>query len=177
LIARKEENMAFWRHYYHLVWATKERLPLISDDVESELYKYIFGKITSLQCISYAIGGIDNHIHLVASIPPKLSIADFVKNIKGSSSYHLNHGGVEFQSAFGWQRGYGSFTLGKRQLDHAIHYVLNQKQHHLQNTVILALERDDEEDEGPEPSGYNSESWVNTVREEFSPYNLLDEIL
>lgn len=169
--------MVFWRHYYHLVWATKERLPLISDNVEPELYTYIFGKMTFLQCISYAIGGVDNHIHLVASIPPKLSIADFVKKIKGSSSHHLNHGGVQLQTAFGWQRGYGSFTLGKRQLEHAIHYVLNQKQHHLQNTIIPALERDDEEDEGPEPFVYRNESSVNAVREDRPSYNLLDEIL
>ena len=169
--------MAFWRHYYHLVWATKERFPLISNDVESELYKYIFGKITSLQCISYAIGGIDNHIHLVASIPPKLSIADSVSNVKGSSSYHLNHRSVELQTAFGWQKDYGSFTLGKRQLDHAIHYVLHQKQHHLQNAIIPALERDDREDEGPEPGVYRTASSMNTVREAPSSYDLLDDIL
>jgi putative transposase len=83
--------MSFWRLYYHLVWATKERLPLIQPDKETELYGYIIGKADYLGCITHAINGTENHTHLVASIPPNLSISQFVKKIKGSSSYHWNH--------------------------------------------------------------------------------------
>ncbi|NEQ25083.1 MAG: IS200/IS605 family transposase, partial [Microcoleus sp. SIO2G3] len=75
--------MAFWRLYYHLVWATKERQPLITSEREPKLYSYIIGKADSLNSIIHAIGGIEDHIHLITSIPPSLSIADFVKNIKG----------------------------------------------------------------------------------------------
>ncbi|BAY08062.1 transposase IS200-like protein [Calothrix sp. NIES-2098] len=73
--------MALWRLYYHLVWATKERQPLITPNNETKLYNYIIGKADSLGCIINAIGGIDNHIHLVASISPSLSISAFVQNI------------------------------------------------------------------------------------------------
>jgi putative transposase len=83
--------MAFWRLYYHLVWAMKERELLISPNLETKLYGYIIGKADALSCIVHAIGGMEDHIHLVVSIPPTLSIADFVKKIKGSSSYHWNH--------------------------------------------------------------------------------------
>ena len=61
--------MALWRLYYHLVWATKERQPLITLEKEPKLYNYIIGKADALGSIIHAIGGIENHIHLVVSIP------------------------------------------------------------------------------------------------------------
>jgi REP element-mobilizing transposase RayT len=143
--------MAFWRLYYHLVWATKERHPLITSDIEQELYGYIIGKAIALGCITHAVGGIEDHIHLVSSIPPKLSIADFVQKIKGSSAYHLNHGLFTDKPKFQWQRGYGVFSLGSKQLLEAVTYVVNQKEHHQQGTIIPAMERCDEEDDGPAP--------------------------
>ena len=101
--------MALWRLYYHLVWATKERQPLINPEREAELYAYIIGKLDALSCIVHAIGGVEDHIHLVVSIPPTLSIADFVKNIKGSSAYHMNQALSASSNKFGWQEGYGVF--------------------------------------------------------------------
>jgi putative transposase len=83
--------MPLWRLYYHLIWATKERQPLITPERETQLYGYIIHKANALGSIIHAVGGIENHIHLVASIAPKISISDFVQNIKGSSTYHLNH--------------------------------------------------------------------------------------
>ena len=135
--------MAFWRTYYHLIWATAARQPLITTDKESELYGYIIGKADGIGCIVHAIGGIEDHIHIIASIPPKLSVADFVKQIKGSSAYHMNHISSASELAFGWQRGYGVFTLGGKQLEQAKAYVMNQKVHHAEVTVIRLLEVDE----------------------------------
>ncbi len=140
--------MSFWRTYYHLIWATESRQPLITPERESKLYGYIIGKADAMGCIIHAIGGIEDHIHIVASIPPKLSIADFVKTIKGSSAYHLNHTPLASGLGFSWQHGYGVFSLGGKQLDEAKTYVNNQKQHHLQGTVIPALEWDNEPGRG-----------------------------
>jgi putative transposase len=131
--------MAFWRTYYHLVWATTSRQPLITPDRESILYGYMIGKSDAIGCIIHAVGGVSDHVHLVASIPPKLSVADFVKTIKGSSSHHLNHLSTS-SLKFGWQDGYGVFTLGSKQLEQAIAYVAHQKAHHQQKTVIPAME-------------------------------------
>lgn len=141
--------MAFWRLYYHLVWATKERQRLITPAREPGLYGYIIGKAGSLGCIIYAIGGIEDHIHLITSIPPSLSIADFVKHIKGSSAHQFNQDSPPTSAKFSWQRGYGVFSLGGKQLDEAIAYVSNQKQHHSQGTAIPSLERDNYEDDAP----------------------------
>jgi putative transposase len=140
--------MAMWRLYYHLVWATKERQPLISSQKETELYHYIIGKADTLNCIVHAIGGTENHIHLIVSIPPTQSIAEFVKNIKGSSSHYLNQI-RQNSNRFGWQEGYGVFSLGQRQLEQAVAYVINQKEHHLQNTVNSHLEQITDREDRP----------------------------
>jgi putative transposase len=132
--------MALWRLYYHLVWATKERQPLISPNLETKLYGYIIGKADALSCIVHAIGGMEDNIHLVVSIPSTLSIADFAKKIKGSSSYHWNHSLSVNSNKFYWQEGYGVFSLGSKQLEQATNYVKNQKTHHLQGSSIKALE-------------------------------------
>jgi putative transposase len=129
----------FWRNYYHLVWATKNRDPLITADREAILFPYIRGKANALGCMVQALDGVSDHIHMVVSIPPNMAIADFVKQIKGSSAHHLNHQ-PSSDGSFGWQRGYGVFTLGSKQCPRAIAYVTQQKQHHLGKTTIAALE-------------------------------------
>jgi putative transposase len=141
--------MAFWRLYYHLVWATKERHPLITPAIEPLLYGYIIGKANALESIVHAIGGMEEHVHVVASVPPKLAIADFVKGVKGSSAHYLNYELKGRETEFAWQRGYGVFSLGARQMEDAIAYVMTQKTHHGQGTALAALENPTEADDGP----------------------------
>ena len=148
--------MAYWRHYYHLVWATYQRQPVITPEVETELHGYLIGKAASFHCVTHAIGNVENHLHLVVSIVPSIAVADFVGQLKGSSSHHLNYHLPDLQHAFGWQRGYGSLTLGKKHLDDAVQYVLHQKEHHRQGTTIAALERDDDEEDGVTSSSSSS---------------------
>ena len=130
----------YWRTYYHLVWATKDRSPLITPERESILYGYILGKADSIGCMVQAIGGISDHLHIVISVPPTIAISDCVQRLKGSSAYHLNHQPNSKDEWFGWQRGYGVFTMGSKQCPIAIAYVLNQKEHHRDRTTIEALE-------------------------------------
>lgn len=132
--------MALWQLYYHLVWATKYRAPLIQLSWEAEFHGYMIGKADSLGCIVHAINGTEDHVHLVTSIPPTLSISEFVKKIKGSSSNFCNKVMLPETERFQWQAGYGAFSLSRRQLDIAIAYVENQKQHHAQNQLWTALE-------------------------------------
>ncbi|MGA9381149.1 MAG: IS200/IS605 family transposase [Phormidium sp.] len=147
--------MSLWRLYYHLVWATKERQSLITPKREPDLYNYIVGKADSHRCIVHAIGGTENHIHLIVSIPPNFAIADFVQNIKGSSSHQMNQLLISSEGKFAWQLGYGVFSLGRKQLNDAIAYVKNQKQHHLQGPIIASLERETEEDDGAKLGDHN----------------------
>ena len=141
--------MALWRLYYHLVWGTKNRELLINYEREARLYPYIVSKADALNCITHAINGTENHIHIIASIPPGLSIAEFVKRLKGSSSHYLNQN-YPYPPKFIWQEGYGVFSLGAKQLEMAIAYVENQKIHHQQNTTISMLERIDHNNDPPQ---------------------------
>jgi putative transposase len=134
--------MPLWRLFYHLVWSTHQRSPLITPDKEPQLYGYIIAKVDKLGCVFHAIGGVSDHVHLVVSIPPKISISDFVRQIKGSSSHFFNHCLTSPDEPFKWQDEYGVFSLGNKQLEQAIAYVNNQKQHHAEGTIMAALERD-----------------------------------
>lgn len=140
--------MPFWRTYYHFVWATKNREPLIDAKLEKRLFPYLVKKAGELGVNVYAINGWTDHVHLVVSIPPKWSIADVVKRLKGASAHYLNNTS-ECEKRFVWQRGYGVLTLGERQRAAAEEYVNNQKEHHRQNTTNSWLERVYEFDDGP----------------------------
>jgi len=141
--------MAFWRLYYHLVWATKNREHLIQPEVESQLYPYLVRKASELGVYVYALNGWYDHVHLIVSIPPKLAIADVVKRLKGASAHYLNHNGAS-NIFFGWQRGYGVLSIGERQRLQAEAYVHRQKEHHQNHTTVAWLERYTDLDEGPE---------------------------
>ena len=130
--------MPFWRLYYHLVWGTKNREPLIDEGIEKRLFPYLVDRANELDCRVLAINGWNDHVHMVISIPPKYAIAEVVKRLKGASSHDFD--------GLGWQRGYGALSVGERQCQIAIGYVKNQKEHHTQHTMIAPLERMDEEE-------------------------------
>jgi len=166
--------MAFWRLYYHLVWSTKDRQPLIQPEIEKRLYAYLVNKAAEQESYVYAINGWYEHIHLVIAIPPKHAVAHVVKHLKGASSYDLNHAaGLDYQ--FAWQRGYGALTLGERQRPQAVDYVANQKTHHQAQTAIPWLERDADFDEGPIDSGIAPGSVLSILREPGITYFLEEE--
>ena len=139
--------MSFWRTYYHLVWATYDRRPLIDSAVERHLFPYLEKKAHEFQTVVYALNGVEDHIHLVAAIPPRYAVAEVVKSLKGASSHFLNH--CDLPIEFSWQRGYGVFSLGEHQRPAAEAYVRAQKEHHRQGTTNRWLERIEEIDEGP----------------------------
>jgi putative transposase len=167
--------MPFWRLYYHLVWATKNREPLIRPEIEARLYAYLVHKAAEQGVYVYAVNGYVDHVHVVAAIPPKHAVADVVKNLKGASSHDLNAGqGQEGQ--FAWQRGYGALSFGERQLPEAIRYVENQKEHHGQQTTNAWLERDAEFDEGPAQRGLAHTQAAATLREPAARYDSDDKL-
>ena len=141
--------MPFWKHTYHIVWATKNRQPWITPEIEPRLYAYLASKASEIDVFLHAVNGLDEHTHIVGSIPPKHSVSWVIKTLKGSSAYFIN---MELRPAglhFAWQRGYGSLTIGERQRGQAIDYVLRQKEHHRNGTTHPWLERceDDETDD------------------------------
>ena len=142
--------MPYWRLFYHITCATKNREPLIDAEFETSLHNVIVAKATDLGAFVYAVGGTEDHIHLVASVPPALALAKFVAQVKGSSSHFVNHG-LSTPYHFSWQSGYGIVSFGGKQLDTVVKYVKNQRQHHHESTIISFLERVQADSAGPKP--------------------------
>jgi putative transposase len=135
--------MPFSQCYYHIVWATKHRQPLIQPAYEAPLFAVITSKTMSLNCTMLAINAVSDHIHIAISMPPSLAIAQWVSQAKGTSSHLLN---AQFapNPRFAWQEGYGVMTFGKRHLEHVIAYIEHQKDHHTNNTLNSWLEYSEE---------------------------------
>jgi putative transposase len=115
--------------YYQIVFGTKDRNPTINQQNDKELYKYIWGIINQHQCKLYRINGIEDHIHIVSDLHPKVCLGDYIKEIKVASSIWMKQSGL-FPAFDGWQEGYGAFTYSVKEKDRVIEYVKNQKEHH-----------------------------------------------
>ncbi len=113
----------------HLVFSTKNREPLITDSIESELYKYMGGIFRNCQSPSLLIGGDKDHIHALFSLSRTWSVADLVGEVKSSSSKWIKTKGEEF-AHFQWQAGYGAFSIGQSAVNDVKRYIENQKEHH-----------------------------------------------
>jgi len=139
--------MAYWRLHYHLTWATYQREPFLTEALTRQVYGTILNKAKELGIIVHAMGSVDDHIHVVASIPPKLAVAECVKQFKGASSHWLNHQ-PGATGGFGWQDGYGAVTFGERSMADVVSYVRNQREHHTQTTTRAIFESIAEQDDG-----------------------------
>jgi putative transposase len=131
--------MPHWQLYYHLIWATKERAPWVTPEVEAFVYEFIRHKVLDLEGTLFSINGMPDHVHVVASIPPKISVAEFVGQIKGVSATRYNKLRRPGAPIY-WQEEYGAFSFDKKRLPHLVAYVQGQKQHHADQRLILALE-------------------------------------
>jgi len=130
--------MPYWRLFYHIVWGTKNRLPLIELAWEADLHSYIWGKATALECIPHAINGMSDHLHVAISIPPKLSVATTIGRLKGASSHWVSERFAD--GDFAWQAEYGVLSFSEKSLSTIVEYVKNQKKHHAEGMVIEAME-------------------------------------
>ena len=168
--------MPFWRLYYHLIWLTQHREPLITEAVEARLFPYLVSKAAENGVFVYAINAWYDHVHLVVAIPPKHSVSEIVKRLKGASAHYMNYD-VRLDRPFAWQRGYGALSVGERQRAIAERYVARQKLHHARRTTNLWLERADELDEGPPDRPTADDGTTGSLRETHAQYCVDNELL
>ena len=135
--------MPYWKLYYHFVWSVKNRLPVIESALEPDLYRAIVAKAQDLGGFVHAIGGVEDHVHLAVSVPPKIAPAKFIGDVKGNSSHYVNHV-IKPDFEFYWQDEYGVLSVGERNLASVVRYIHNQKQHHADGTLFAAMERMDD---------------------------------
>ena len=135
--------MPYWRLHYHLVWATWKRAPLITASVELVVHQTAFAKARELGLVLHAVGGVSDHVHVVASIPPTRCVAEIVKQLKGASSRAV-HLSASAGSDFRWQEGYRALTLGGASLARVIEYLRQPPEHRAHGTIVGAYEKVDE---------------------------------
>ena len=119
--------------YLHIVFSTKERVDLITADIEQELYSYMGGTIKGLGGIPIRINGMPNHVHILCTLPRTVSVARYLEEIKRSSSKWIKTKDSRFNS-FAWQGGYGVFSVSESQTSKVASYIDNQKEHHKKST-------------------------------------------
>jgi len=132
--------MPYWRLFYHFVWGTRNREPLIALEWEDSLHNVIAAKATKLGAFVYAVGSTEDHIHLVVSVPPKIAISTFIGQVKGNSSHFVNHE-LDIDVHFAWQAEYGVVSFGGKMLDMVVRYTKEQRKHHAEGTTIAMLEQ------------------------------------
>lgn len=127
--------------FYHVVFSTKGRKRFILPSIEEELRKYVCGILRNIDGACVEINGMADHVHVLAILPPKISLSDALRTIKASTSKWLHETKPEL-AMFGWQDGYSAFTVSKSQVDSVREYIRDQKAHHAERDYkaeLLAL--------------------------------------
>ena len=117
------------KNYIHIVFSTKYREPLIQEAIEPELYAYLGGICSSLECQPIKIGGYTDHIHVLCLLSKKIALMKLVEELKSHSSKWIKTKGEAYRT-FYWQNGYGAFSVYPSDVDVVIRYIANQKEHH-----------------------------------------------
>ena len=115
----------------HFIFSTKDREPLIVPELKSELHAYLGGLTRELKGKAYGINGTADHVHMLASLPPAVSISEAMRFIKSNSSGWVHE---KWRKSFGWQLGYGAFSVSKSNVTEVLKYIANQEAHHRQST-------------------------------------------
>jgi putative transposase len=114
---------------FHVVFSTKGRSPWIDADVAERLYSYIGGIVRAERGVLYAVGGVEDHVHLYLRWRPDGSVSDLMRTVKSRSSKWL-HDTYPQLATFAWQEGYSVFSVSKSQEHAVIAYIARQAEHH-----------------------------------------------
>lgn len=120
--------------YYHIVWRTKRSEHTIAEAYERDLYAYILGYCRRKECRLIRIGGMPDHIHMLVSIRPDLSVSEFMQVLKTETSKWMKGQRDKFPRYDGWGNGYAAFTYAERDKEMIRSYIMNQKEHHRVHT-------------------------------------------
>ena len=120
---------SFIKIWIHAIWATKEREPLIKPSVETLIHEYMRSQFIELGCPVRIINGMPDHVHCLFLLSREKSIADVIKQVKGSSSHYVNEQNLIVEK-FAWQTGYAAYSVCESQLEKVFQYIKNQKAHH-----------------------------------------------
>jgi REP element-mobilizing transposase RayT len=119
--------MSYTNLLYHIVYATKERAPLITHPLRPRLHEYLGGTVRGLGGVALEINGTADHVHVLAKLRPTLSVSDFLSKLKSGSSGWARR---QTNGRFSWQARFGAFTVSESQVERVRRYIRNQEEHH-----------------------------------------------
>jgi putative transposase len=128
----------------HVIFSTKDRAPCIDMQLKPELFAYLGGMVREVGGKAYAINGTTDHVHLLISLPPIIALSDAMRTIKANTS---RWAGEKWSARrqFGWQTGYGAFSVSRSNIREVLTYIRNQETHHqkvtFQEEFIAFLKR------------------------------------
>jgi putative transposase len=118
--------------YYHLVFSTKNRENWLNAEIRPRIHTYLGGIVKGQGGVGLAVGGISDHVHILASLEATHRLCDVMREVKGDSSRWIKQ--TFGLPKFAWQEGYGGFTVSPPDLEKVRSYVLNQEKHHQKST-------------------------------------------
>jgi REP element-mobilizing transposase RayT len=119
--------MSYTNLLYHIVYATKERAPLITKTLRPRLHEYLGGTVRGLGGIALEINGTNDHVHILTKLRPTISVSEFLSKLKSSSSGWAKR---QTDGRFRWQARFGAFTVSESQVERVRRYIRNQEEHH-----------------------------------------------
>ena len=111
----------------HIVFSTKNRKTWLKKPLADEMYGYLNGIIKNLNGIPLAIGGIEDHIHILCLAPKEMSIVEFMAKLKANSSKWFRE---QTRQDFHWQDGYAAYSVSKSNIESVKNYIEHQEDHH-----------------------------------------------
>ena len=113
----------------HIIFSTKDRAPFIDAELKPELLAYLGGMVREVNGQAYGINGTADHVHLLVSLPPTIALSEAMKVLKANSSRWVSEK-WRARKAFGWQTGYGAFSVSKSNAPDVLKYIADQEEHH-----------------------------------------------
>jgi len=121
--------MSYISSYFHCVFSTKQRQRVITSEFQERLWPFLGGIARQNKMKAIEIGGVEDHVHILLSLPSTMAISKAVQLIKGGSSKWVHENFPE-QRLFSWQEDYGAFSVSVSQLENIVEYIQSQKAHH-----------------------------------------------
>ena len=115
--------------YVHLIFHVKDEQVFIRPEDEKELYAYMGGIIKQTSSDPIKIGGVGNHVHILANMSKNISLSKFLEEIKKNSSRWIKTKNAYYKN-FAWQVGYAGYSVSQSKVEVVKRYIERQKEHH-----------------------------------------------